>query len=498
VLAMQNALEDAVASYCRALSLNSNHAETHNNLGNVQARLGNIAEAIAAYRGAIKLRPAFAEAWNNLGNVLLGEERADEAMAAWRNALAAKPGLAEAHNNVGHLLLQQGKVEEAMRSFHQALAAKPNYAEALSNLGAALGRQEMLGEAAELCFRAIAAKPAYAEAHCNLGSVLRKQGKIGEAEASCRKAIALKPSYADAYKQLGGILCDANRIEEGFAALTQYAELSYGTGIPLRPGPSVAHKIKHDREQYAYLTGSEPGEEDLIADNLRLADGHRVPGAAVNSRNNVVEIESRWRESRPQVVVIDHLLTDEALEKLRRYCWGSTIWRAIYEEGYLGALPEHGFASPLLAQIAEELRSTYPAIFAGHPLRYSWAFKYDSRLSGIKIHADFAAVNVNFWITPDEANLDPDRGGLVVWDVAAPLDWDFMKYNTAEKEIREFLSANGANPMTIPYRSNRAVIFDSDLFHETDDINFKDGYTNRRINITLLYGSRDKNSRTAE
>jgi hypothetical protein len=32
----------------------------------------------------------------------------------------------------------------------------------------------------------------------------------------------------------------------------------------------------------------------------------------------------------------------------------------------------------------------------------------------------FAAVNVNFWITPDDANLDEKSRGLVVYDVDAP------------------------------------------------------------------------------
>jgi hypothetical protein len=36
------------------------------------------------------------------------------------------------------------------------------------------------------------------------------------------------------------------------------------------------------------------------------------------------------------------------------------------------------------------------------------------------------------------------------------------------------------------------VLFNSDLFHETDDIAFKEGLTNRRINITLLYGHRHR------
>ena len=132
------------------------------------------------------------------------------------------------------------------------------------------------------------------------------------------------------------------------------------------------------------------------------------------------------------------------------------------------------------------------AIFGGHPLRYLWAFKYDSRMSGIQIHADEAAVNVNFWITPDEANRDPEHGGLVVWDKAAPLDWNFDRYNGDVAEPRRFLAANGARSVTVPYRANRAVIFDSDLFHETDAIDFQDGYENRRINITLLYGRRSK------
>ena len=30
------------------------------------------------------------------------------------------------------------------------------------------------------------------------------------------------------------------------------------------------------------------------------------------------------------------------------------------------------------------------------------------------------------------------------------------------------------------------------LFHETDRITFKEGYTNRRTNITMLYGKREE------
>lgn len=110
------------------------------------------------------------------------------------------------------------------------------------------------------------------------------------------------------------------------------------------------------------------------------------------------------------------------------------------------------------------------------------------------MHADAAAVNVNFWITPNEANRNPESGGLVVWDKEAPDAWDFAAYNDQKNKhkIQTFLEESGAKPITIPHRQNRAVIFNSNLFHETDVIDFHDTYECRRINVTLLYGHRQK------
>ncbi len=107
------------------------------------------------------------------------------------------------------------------------------------------------------------------------------------------------------------------------------------------------------------------------------------------------------------------------------------------------------------------------------------------------MHADFAAVNVNFWIAPDDALEDKESGGLVVWDKEAPLDWDFDKFNNDQDAMRRFLDENDAKSVRIPYRQNRALVFNSELFHETDRIVFREGYENRRINITLLYGRRE-------
>ena len=50
----------------------------------------------------------------------------------------------------------------------------------------------------------------------------------------------------------------------------------------------------------------------------------------------------------------------------------------------------------------------------------------------------------------------------------------------------------GDDVTEIPYRANRCVIFRSELFHETAPFRFRAGLRNHRINLTFMYGVRDK------
>ena len=130
-----------------------------------------------------------------------------------------------------------------------------------------------------------------------------------------------------------------------------------------------------------------------------------------------------------------------------------------------------------------------PRVLSDHPLQTMWGYKYDPSYGGMGLHVDVAAVNVNLWITPDEANLDAATGGLVIYTHGAPVDRGFQRFNTGGKEVYAFLESVGAKKVKIPYRANRAVVFDSSLFHESDSFRFKPGYENRRVNVTMLYGT---------
>lgn len=345
-----------------------------------------------------------------------------------------------------------------------------------------------IDEAQDTYSRVLKHTPNHVIALNELGRILLLHRKLDEAANLFRKAIAANPELAIPYKNLGTTLCEMGFCEEGFTALRRYAELTYSPADPATfLQPIAAHKILHDKEQTAYLLsiGNTPDNYSYIVEEAK-----RVDGGAINPSLAAPSIANSWEEKTPKILVCDHFLTDNALRALRKFCWGSTIWQRVYKNGYLGALPEHGIGSPLLAQIIEELKSSLPTIVKDMPLVQFWSFKYDSKMKGIGLHADAATINVNFWITPDEANLNPDNGGMIIWDKPTPLDWDFKAYNQNEEAARAYLTANNANATVIPYRANRAVIFDSSLFHETDTISFQEGYLNRRIGLTLLFGKR--------
>jgi tetratricopeptide (TPR) repeat protein len=506
--------QEARDAMARAASLKPGNAESWYNLGLVEMDLQSLDAAVAAFDRALALQPN-PQTWHYRGLALQGLQRPAEALDSFERTLTLAPGALPSVFARGEMLLQLGRNQEAITAFDQLLAQDPALVEAWNNRGTAQRRLKQFGGSFESYDRAAKLRPELASSWRNRGGALWGLRRFAEAAASYDKAVALAPDHVQTWlsryavlsalkrhdqalasldkalalepgneKALlarGRCLSESGRVDEGLAVFRDHA-LRTQSGKDFSAPGDVAHKQRHDEEQRVYLAA-----QGISDGKYHLAEGARIAGPAVNP-NATAQVQ--WQQSTPKLVVMDDFLTPAALDGLRRYCLASTFWQDSHADGYLGAFTRHGFGCPLLAQIAEELQTLFPAIFSGHGLGFLWGFKYDSSLAGINIHADEAAVNVNFWITPDAANLDPAHGGLVVWDVTAPLDWSYDQYNGDAPATRQFLADTGAKPHTVPYRANRAVIFDSDLFHETDVLAFKPGYENRRINITMLFGRR--------
>ncbi|WP_326939571.1 tetratricopeptide repeat protein [Actimicrobium sp. GrIS 1.19] len=514
--------EEAIESLRHALALQPNYAEAHANLGACFNQLGRLDDAAGALRVATVLRPGYAEAHADLGRVMMALGRPADAAAACRTAISLGMETSDNYLSMGVALQDLGQQDEAVAAYQRALDLEPDCADACSNLGVVLLEQGAHDKAIAAFRQATALNPAHPHAFANLSIALHERGDDEQAAQCFAQAVLRSPEDADVYSNFAMVRIHQQRFEEALALLGKAAELNQNHGRPLAGAVAMpVYRLKHDREQMALLRQRgllAPGFAAYAAalDALPAAGVHAgalsldastaagiapsynrlvhipapvaISGPCLNPQLDVAQLERAYLESRPEVVWVDDFLSPAALEAIRNFCLEATVWKKEYPNGYLGATLKDGFASPLILQIAEELRIAFPAIFDRNLLEQAWAFKYDSTMKGINVHADFAAVNVNFWITREQACLDPERGGLVIWDAEAPRDWSFQKYNGDEAQIRRFLSASGARSIRVPYRENRCVIFNSTLFHETDRFAFNDAYEDRRINVTLLYG----------
>jgi hypothetical protein len=211
----------------------------------------------------------------------------------------------------------------------------------------------------------------------------------------------------------------------------------------------------------------------------------------------VMKINEQFQSE--NLVVVDDFLHPEILEELYRYCVESSIWHVSDKSLFVGSYWNDGLSHPLMIEVGKEIARIFP--FVGDlPLVHMWAYNFDSkkqanRRSGIDKHMDSAMVNLNLWLTPDEANLDPDSGGLIVWlkdlfsDENNPNHKLYPFHEIQDPKFgREFLAGSEHLNVTIPYKRNRVVIFDSALWHTTDDYKFAKGHSKRRINLTFLFG----------
>ena len=391
------------------------------------------------------------------------------------------------------LSISHGRYSEAAQALRSLAWREPSAAilVALADMNFQLGD---LSEAKENALKAVAADPRDHVARVLLARVRAALDERDAALADFHAALKLArpwsasagsgPTPVPAHQALHNL--------EQLIYLEQVDNLAPGTLLPV----AAALRDVAQRKLNQVLDGA--GSEiptipmggqygRIVADPPLVLHDESPPAVCLNRRDDWTDVQQAFTGDGKGIVCVDHLLTPEALAQLQRFCLRSTVWRRPYPPGYLGANPESGFFSPLLLQIAAELRQAIPELLGDHHLNYWWSFVCQHQRPGTDIHADQSDISLNFWITPDSANLQPGGGGLDVWDVAAPADWTFDDYNSGARDIRAFLQRERAQQTSFAYAENRALLFRGSIFHQTAAVRFAEGFENRRRNVTMLF-----------
>ena len=236
--------------------------------------------------------------------------------------------------------------------------------------------------------------------------------------------------------------------------------------------------------------------------NIFLQNGHTA--LAPKQAGYWEQVEATYYQD--EVVVIDTLLSKWLLDLIYQFCLEATIYWELKQQGeYIGAYQQFDLYNDLFQVITTELRAVLPAVIGDQVLTDFWSYKYlegddgdgTGGTGGVPLHADYANVNLNLWITPNEAHADHGdgkSGGMDIYKyhVRTKEEYDRFQYQRQEitNQIIENKMKNKVQKITVPYLRNRLVLFRSDLVHRTSKkIRFKTGYVNRRINLTWLFGN---------
>ena len=521
--------QKAITYFDKTIKTDPNYFNAKKNLGVTFNAIGEYTKAAEIFEIAIRNEPNNSDNHYNLGIIYQESRKLQKGINCYEKAIELDPNNVNAHNNLGSIFQTLGEHQKAKDCFDKVIEINPNYISALSNAGSALLGLGRYQEAKIYFKKAIEIDPNFMEAMKNLGIMFHDTGNYKESMHYLKKALELDPTSIDVLRAISNAyISQLNNQEKAIKFSYQTLKIHhknskfFNQSIPL-------FRLRHDIHQANYLNSKDykingidefikvgdeilkrkENEGNLVMNKKILLNPNEInsllpyfkenhiyktktiSGSCINPNKNWLEVEEEYLNSSKQIMYIDNFLSDEALIELREFCLVSKVWNKEYDNDYLGAFSNSGFISPIHLQIAIDLQQKLPKLFGPHRLGTFWGFKYDATLGkGINIHADFAIHNLNFWITPDEYNNNKNSGGLKIYDAPAPDHWTFNDYNINAEKIYEFLKENNAKCTNVPYKFNRAVLFNSAYFHETDEIDFKDEYVGRRINNTYLFGTR--------
>jgi eukaryotic-like serine/threonine-protein kinase len=329
-------LDDAVASYRKAIEVDPNYIYAYGNLGTLLSNMGRNDEAIAYCRKAVEINPKssavyilLSRALTNIGQIdeaivsarkgieldpkLAGtaytvlaraqtaKGQHDEAIANCRKAVEMDPNDAFCHNSLGFAFKGKGQSDEAIASFRKAIELDPDHAGFRENLGSALREKGQLDEAIASFRKALEIHPNQAKFQDNLGSALREKGQLDEAITRYRKAIELDPNSARAHNNLGIALMAKGQLDEAIGRYRKAIELDPKFANPHNNlGIALKDKGRIDEAIASYRKAIELDPKYAYPHNnlgVALKDMGRVD-EAIASYRKAIELDPKFAIAR--------------------------------------------------------------------------------------------------------------------------------------------------------------------------------------------------------
>jgi hypothetical protein len=177
------------------------------------------------------------------------------------------------------------------------------------------------------------------------------------------------------------------------------------------------------------------------------------------------------------IQIIDNFFPDEVCTKLRNFMLEKNSYDELYAD----------YAAVNFYDRTDEIDYIQNKIVELKKFSYlrSWSFIYRNFARGVLPHADPARYTLSIWVSLDESILDRRENGLNVYTVK-PISENSEKYSNGYEYVYDVIK--DVDPVRIPYKYNRAILFDSLYIHSSGNVSMKPGDGHRRIGYTYLFG----------
>jgi len=126
VYGRQGDLEKSAEEFKTAIRLNTNYADAYHNLGNVYSQMKKYEEAMKNYLTAIKYNPELWQSYQNLSVIYFNQKQYDLAEKTLQKAIRINRGDINLYIDLGIVYLQMGNKNLAKKAFVDALKIDPN------------------------------------------------------------------------------------------------------------------------------------------------------------------------------------------------------------------------------------------------------------------------------------------------------------------------------------------------------------------------------------
>jgi len=237
LLTKENKIQDAIATYKKAIEIYPSHFRLHYELGQLLKKSQSIAEAIPYYQKTISLNPQWFKPYYDLGQIATEQNNLELAIDYYQQAINLQPDYLWAYFELGNIYEKLNKLELAIKYYQQLIKLNPNFYLAWFRLGEIFRKQNDLENAIANYHQALTIKPndvktfqklqtclaqqspekypdyqAYQLAlvdnindekfYYQLGKKLSKQGLIETAINCYLKAVEINPKFMTVYETI--------------------------------------------------------------------------------------------------------------------------------------------------------------------------------------------------------------------------------------------------------------------------------------------------------